>query len=171
MGPKKAKEPAKAPSSNEGQEEVKGSEGGKVKEIKEISRSMNSDQARVMVETIHKEEKCRDKFYDNAMYFRKSRNPCNGELTARDNAEFLIPIERTIKMNFETEKFLDFDQTYNTMKSSINPKMQESLQTLRKIDVHKLETVRDRKAVIAYELEQMKKAAEFKAQLLSTISK
>ncbi|MFK5108561.1 hypothetical protein ACI394_28900, partial [Klebsiella pneumoniae] len=87
--------------------------------------------------TIHREEKCRDRFLENAMYLRKSRNPCNGELTARDNADFLIPVEQTIKLAFETQKFQEFDQQYNQLKLSTQPKVKECLQTLRTLDVTK----------------------------------
>lgn len=132
---------------------------------------MDPVQDRILVETMLKEESCRDRFFDNAIYYRKARNPCNGELTARDNADFLIPIEHTIKTNFETEKFLNFDRTYQQTKQLSQPEVKESLRTVKSLDVHKLEKVRERKAEIDFELEQMRKVIEFKRQQLQSITK
>jgi hypothetical protein len=153
MGPKKA-------------QQVK--EGGHEVKEKPLPRRAFSGDDRVIVETMHREEKCREKFSENALYFRKSRNPTTGELTPRDTAEFLIPIERTIQMNLDTEKYLDFDQTYKTTKQS--PKMTlADCSSTRSVDVHKkkIDAVRCRKEVLAHELEQMKKVAEYKAQLFT----
>jgi hypothetical protein len=140
---------------------------------KEISsgRAQHPDVYRIVVETMLKEEKCREKFHENAMYYRKSRNPCNGELTARDDAEFLIPVERTIQTNFETEKFLEFDRTYNSIKESTQPAVKDSLQTIRKLDVIKIGNIRERKQMIDSELEQMRKIVAYKQQQLHALSK
>lgn len=147
-------------------------EGKESKPLPKNSRTeMDPVQDRILVETMLKEESCRDRFFDNAIYYRKARNPCNGELTARDNADFLIPIEHTIKTNFETEKFLNFDRTYQQTKQLSQPEVKESLRTVKSLDVHKLEKVRGRKAEIDYELEQMRKVIEFKRQQLQSITK
>lgn len=113
-----------------------------------------------------KEQKCRERFEDTCHLLKKSRNPCTGELTPRHDAEFLIPMKKTIKQQLEDESFLEFEaqrnKTIQKEKESFNP----IDKIVRPRDVQAALTLRERRNNLDYELEQMKKVIEYKRQQL-----
>lgn len=54
-----------------------------------------------------KEEASMQKFDANCHLYKKSRNPCNGELTPRDNAEYLIPFEKIVLDKMKTTQYTE----------------------------------------------------------------
>lgn len=93
---------------------------------------------------------------------KKSRNPIMGEETPRDSAEFLIPFESANRSKFELDK---------TIKSScdlhftLTAKHEEEVKSPKNPAVL---AMRSRHTNLGKEIDVLKKAIEFKKQLVSS---
>ncbi len=97
---------------------------------------------------------------------KKPRNPCVGELTPRHDAEFLIPMKKTIKEQMDQEAFRDFEAA----RSRMIQKEKESLDPIDKVvrprDIQGALSLRERRNHLNHELEQMRKVIQYKRQQL-----
>jgi len=105
----------------------------------------------------------RENFLNNAHLIRKPRNPCLGELTDREDAEFLLPISSTISKALQDEKTRLLD-----LKSKTAVSEDKSTATIRFLaDVGKVETLKQRREVVNAELEQIKKTIKHQQLCMS----
>jgi hypothetical protein len=126
----------------------------------------NTQFSRLMSETIEKEHRCRDQFDSNALVLRKSRNPCIGELTSREDAPFLIPLEKVMKDNVNSERYLNLERTLVEQKQSIEQQSFQLSLPVKSRDVAKLNRVHKLRSEVDREIETLKRVAEYKRELL-----
>eukprot|EP01033_Poteriospumella_lacustris_P000289 gene289-183_t len=126
----------------------------------------NAHMSRIMMETIGKEQRCRDAFDENSLILRKPRNPCTGELTARDDAPFLIPLQKVMKDNLDSEKYLKLEKTRIELKETLNQQSFQLSLPVKTRDVVKLTRVHNLRSEVDREIETLKRVAEYKKELL-----
>ncbi len=118
-----------------------------------------------------KEITCLEKFDQSRHVYKKSRNPCNGELTPRDDAEYLIPFEKLVKDKMITTTLTRGSLMYHETKSFQNATMGDTnkMTLLAKSsvkDVSLLDTIRRKREDIDNEIAQMKRVAQYKQYCL-----
>ncbi|RYH18923.1 hypothetical protein EON65_26750 [archaeon] len=88
--------------------------------------------------------------------YKKSRNPCIGELTARDDADFLIPLEGTLNKLSQEEAYKEYERTraVNTLNTSSVDKYHT--RAINSKDVTLLQSMRKQRSNIDKELRQLK---------------
>eukprot|EP00981_Chlorochromonas_danica_P005675 scaffold1172_cov180-Ochromonas_danica.AAC.2 len=103
-----------------------------------------------------KEDRCREYFEANAHLFRKSRNPCLGELTARDDADFLIPLEQTLKKVNDQEVYNEYQRTKATsFQDSVKALHSYPNRVVKPQEMARLHTLRNQRTLIDEELKQL----------------
>lgn len=126
-----------------------------------------------------REEKSRDLFQQNQYLLKKTRNPIMGELTPRDTAESLIPIDKFIKDTVELQKFQqtkqirlenqtrEQEQLHNDV--NYHPSIHNQIKKMRLQPTHPL---KDRKEFLSSEHERVQQLMEYqKNKLLSTMKR
>ena len=108
-------------------------------------------------------------FEDKAQFYRKSRNPCSGELTARDNAEYLIPFENRLKDISKAGTIKDITLRKNALSVTRHSHYELNMtkvgiSTLK--SMNGLDHMRTRRQKLDYELEQMNRLLDFQKQCL-----
>lgn len=117
-----------------------------------------------------KEQRCRDNFEANALTLRKPRNPCTGELTSREDAPFLIPLEKIMKDNMESESYIKFEKTKVDMAESLNRQSMILALPVKQRDVLKVSRVRKLRSEVDREIETLKRVAEYKKDQLQRLT-
>jgi uncharacterized protein YllA (UPF0747 family) len=107
------------------------------------------------------------------------RNPICGDLTAREDAQYAIPLHHSIMLKMEEQKrtyaepqsppkLARYVDERDTTFARPNPKMEDVRRQISNIKQPQLETLRTRAAYMERELEQMRKLAEFKKMQLAS---
>lgn len=110
-----------------------------------------------------KEDRCREVFEANSLLYKKSRNPCIGELSPRDNADFLIPIEQTIKKLAEKAAYDDYTQTTELALTDATKTMHSfQSRAIKKSELDRLESLRRKRMLIDHELKQLEQIRDLK---------
>lgn len=114
------------------------------------------------------------------MFMKMPRNPIQGDLTSREDAEYAIPLHHSIMLKMEEQKRVYVEpQSHPRLARYVderemtfaraNPKVRDVLRKMNNIKQPQLETLRNKAAFIDKEIEQMQKLAEFRrSQLLSS---
>jgi hypothetical protein len=103
-----------------------------------------------------KEARYREIFELRSQILKKPRNPCFGELTARDDADFLIPMEQTLKTLAETEAFQAYKHSKALEVINANKTVENyHLRAINPADMARLQTLRNRRNLIDVELKQL----------------
>ncbi len=118
-----------------------------------------------------KEITCLENFDKSRHLFKKSRNPTNGELTPRDEADYLIPFEKIVKDKMSTTTLTRGSLMFHETKSFQNATMGDTnkMTLLAKSsvqDVSRLDSIKKRKEDIEFEIAQMKRLAQYKQYCL-----
>lgn len=130
-----------------------------------------------------KEESSLEKFDENCHLYKKSRNPCNGELTPRDDAEYLIPFEKIILDKMKTtqysegwccimhadckcKSFLGTLVSHETIQFRSTNAGTSRVAKISAQNSQQVEAMKAHKEKIAFELTQMQRAAAYKQYLL-----
>eukprot|EP01038_Epipyxis_sp_PR26KG_P008637 gene8637-11675_t len=146
--------------------------------------AFNAHVTRIMAEVVAKEDRARENFNNNSHNFRKSRNPYAGELTPRDEAELLIPIENPDQfrppryLKGSTSQFCSsfssanvkstislkansYDNNDNNNQTS-NYSLLAHTSRISSSGVESINAMKKRRDQLDFELEQMKKVLEYK---------
>jgi hypothetical protein len=95
---------------------------------------------------------------------KKARNPCVGDLTSRENADYLLPFSSTFQSSLEEAKFeeqLKKSKESNALKSSPANFL---------TDVGKCDALRRRREIIEEEMQQIDKLMAYKKLALAISS-
>lgn len=141
------------------------------KSIPIISRSVAGvNETRVAKEVEAKEQHCREKFDATGHLMKKSRNPTTGELTPRDEADFMIPMKKTIKQQLEDQAFSDYERTRLMTIQQEKNFFDPVAKIVKPRDLQGISSLKERRGNINTELEQMKRVLEYKKQALAKLA-
>jgi len=151
----------------------KGSTPGKMSQSNAKPKNMfDANTSKIAVELSKMEERSRTNFENNCHLLKKPRNPCNGELTSREDAEYLIPFEKAINASMLAQTRAKYHQSMMIENESRNLTSGPATSSLsqypsnRRPKFDQLSTLKQRKFEIDNELEQMNKVLAFKQQCL-----
>jgi hypothetical protein len=101
---------------------------------------------------------------------RKARDPVMGELTARDNARPLIPVEKLFQ---DYEANLNFTQFETMRKTVLESSFNETNQVVPHLSKREqfLSTLHDRKQKLKDEIEMLKRVADYKKTKIDDLPK
>lgn len=105
------------------------------------------------------EKKTREVFANTSHLLKKSRNPCVGDLTSREDADYLLPFSSTFQNTLEEAKFEDM-----LAKKKESP---NKVQAKFIADIDKVDALRRRKEVIENEMKQLEKLMTYKKLALA----
>jgi hypothetical protein len=100
------------------------------------------------------------------LLLRKPRNPCNGELTSRETAPFLIPMSKIVHDNLDNLKYLKLAETKLNMKEQLEEASINRTLPVKERDVKKLHGVHKLRSEINRELEYYQKVVDYKKEQL-----
>lgn len=101
-----------------------------------------------------KEDRCREHFENTCHLYKKSRNPCNGELTSREDADFLIPIEHTVKKLSQQAAYSEYERT-RTLALQSSGSVDYHSRAIKPNELNRLETLKNKRQLIDNELKQL----------------
>ncbi len=109
-------------------------------------------------EIYNNEKKTREVFANTSHLLKKARNPCVGDLTSREDAQYLLPFSSTFQKTLEEAKF----EEQLAKKSEASPVQAKFI-----ADVDKCDALRRRKEVIEMEMKQLEKLMTYKKLALA----
>lgn len=141
----------------------KKSDTSSIKRFNNGHKTLGAPESKFLTEIYDKTALQKDHFHATSYLLRKPRNPCLGELTSREDAEFLLPISSTISQALETENFKEADLKSRTVVSE-----DTSTATIRFLtDIGKVDALKQRRQVVNAELEQMRKTIKHQQLCMS----
>jgi len=119
-------------------------------------------QSQFMVEIMAKDESQRLHFEDNKYLLKAPRDPVNGEVTARDDAEYLVQYDGSIE---EPGKGKSTSDPASTVASVVNDsKLRGTKQMLRVVEeMARCESLRHRKGLLMKELDMVNEVLQHKS--------
>jgi hypothetical protein len=174
----KAPKALKEPESNAGDGEAARTPSSPAKSAKDLKKTIpiisrtvaGVNETRVAKEVEAKEQHCREKFHDSMHFMKKSRNPTIGELTPRDDADFLIPMKKTIKQDLEEQAFANYERTRLMTLQQEKDFFDPVSKVVKPRDLQGINNIKERRGNLDNELEQMKRVLEYKKQALAKLS-
>jgi hypothetical protein len=114
------------------------------------------------------------------MFMKMPRNPINGELTSREDADYAIPFHHSIMLKLEETKkvyvepksptkLVQYVDEREMTFARPNPKVEDVRRRIESVKQPQLENLRTKVSSMDNEIQQMRKLAEYKrAQLAGT---
>ena len=111
-----------------------------------------------------KDEDKRLAFEDNKFVLKADRNPVNGELTARDNAPYLVAFDSAAMSQNASNRAPSDKQTTSIIEGIVSSsRMRGSTQALKVIsEVERCETLRGRRELLEAEMDMVNQVLEHK---------
>lgn len=119
-------------------------------------------------EIYNKDSKIRDVFVDSSHTLKKPRNPCLGELTSRDHAEYLIPFETSLKNTLDSVKYEESLKEIKSLQPLGDRDPRADMASFI-VDVGKVEAMKNRRAVLNAELSLIKQAVKHQKACMALI--
>ena len=126
-------------------------------------KCFTSMQSKFMVEIMAKDEDKRLAFEDKKFVLKAHRNPVNGEMTARDDAPYLVAFDSAVMSN-EAAKSRPEATTTSLIEDIVsNSRLRGATQSLKVIaEVERCNTLRSRRDLLEAEMDMVNQVLEHK---------